>query len=309
MEVNARGYLREDLELVNAEALTHIASIAMDESLHPDGITFRGEPTLWDLGADTETLLLLIRSMNVARGEMEDSLFGSAKDPGMAMMLPNLPVLPVVDEEGNKSMLATASTQQMINYIENIPHEISQYELREQGFVTNVHGILSDNVNRFDFFMETYCSDFPGTGLCGYPLFDPSGTGLGFANEDFLWAESKEVSAGEGIPNGGGLGDDVLLLGTATKEGDWILYGILAYEDGFVMIRDISRDEYRSMSSAEYSVRMFEHLVYKESAVQSQSEHSYVDYTVILTNESSDAFSYENLPEIHWELYSGYRLK
>ncbi|MBO5666448.1 MAG: M56 family metallopeptidase, partial [Firmicutes bacterium] len=94
VEVNARGYLREDLELVNAEALTYVASIAMDESLHQDGITFRGEPSLWDLGADKETLLLLIRSMNVARGEMEDTLFGSAKDPGVAMMLPNLPVLP-----------------------------------------------------------------------------------------------------------------------------------------------------------------------------------------------------------------------
>lgn len=304
-EVSACGYLRKDIEAVNAEALTHIASIAMDESLHPDGITFRGEPTLWNLGGDTDTLLLLIRSLNVARGVQEDILFGSAKDPGVAMLLPNLPILPVEKEDGSMNELATAATQQMITYIENLPYEISQYELREQGFVTNVHGILSDNVNRFHFFMETYCDDFPGAELCGYPLFDPSGSGRGFAEIGSVETDdarsSEAVAAGPLIPNGGGLGDDVLLMGTVTKEGDWILYGVLAYDGGFVMIRDISRDEFRDMSRAEYSVRMFRNLVYKESP----SVEDAVNYSVILTDEDKDNFTYEEPPEICWELFQG----
>ncbi|MBQ1215302.1 MAG: M56 family metallopeptidase, partial [Firmicutes bacterium] len=159
-EVSACGYLRKDIEAVNAEALTYIASVAMDESLHPDGITFRGEPTLWDLGGDTETLLLLIRSLNVARGVQEDVLFGSAKDPGVAMLLPSLPALPVTDTDGSMNELATAATQQMITYIENLPYDISQHELREQGFVTNVRGLISDNRDRWEFFLSQYGKGF-----------------------------------------------------------------------------------------------------------------------------------------------------
>lgn len=268
-------YDREAIEAANAEALTHIVSIATDRSLHPDGVRFRGEPTLWDLGGDTETLLLLIRSLNVARGVREDVLFGSAKDPGVAMLLPSLPVLPVEKEDGSMSELATAATQQMITYIENLPYDISQHELREQGFVTNVRGLISDNRDRWEFFLSQY-----GKG------FEP---------------KSEAVAAGPLIPNGGGLGEDVLLMGTITREGDWILYGILAYEDGFVMIRDISRDEFRDTKSAEYSVRMFKHLVNKES----REEEDHADHLVILTDEDPDSFGYEDLPEIHWELFRG----
>ncbi|MBQ2270355.1 MAG: hypothetical protein II335_01075, partial [Firmicutes bacterium] len=252
-----------------------IVSIAVDESLHPDGITFRGEPTLWDLGGDTESLLLLIRSLNVARGVQEEVLFGSAKDPGVAMLLPSLPALPVTDTDGSMNELATAATQQMITYIENLPYDISQNELREQGCVTNVRGLISDNRDRWEFFLSQY-----GKG------FEP---------------KSGALAAGPLIPNGGDLGEDVLLMGTITREGDWILYGILAYEDGFVMIRDISRDEFRDTKSAEYSVRMFKHLVYKES----RKETDHADHLVILTDEDPDSFGYEDLPEIHWELFHG----
>ena len=268
-------YDRTAIEAANAEALTHIVSIATDRSLHPDGVRFRGEPTLWDLGEDTETLILLIRSLNVARGVQEDVLFGSAKDPGVAMLLPSLPALPVTDTDGSMNELATAATQQMITYIENLPYDISQHELREQGFVTNVRGLISDNRDRWEFFLSQY-----GKG------FEP---------------KSEVVAAGPLIPNGGGLGEDVLLMGTITREGDWILYGILAYEDGFVMIRDISRDEFRDTKSAEYSVRMFKHLVYKES----REEEDHADHLVILTDEDPDSFVYEELPEIHWELFHG----
>ncbi|MBQ4505067.1 MAG: hypothetical protein II983_05285 [Firmicutes bacterium] len=301
-------YDRETIEAANAEALAHIVSIAMDESLHPDGITFRGEPTLWDLGGDPETLLLLIRSLNVARGEVEDELFGSAKDPGVAMLLPGLPVLPVTDESGETSPFATAATQQMVTYIENLPHEISQYELREQGFVTMVFGMISDNRNRWDDFMHRYCEDYPEEPM-GYPKFDSSGTGLGFAHDDFLWSNEesgKAIDDAERIPNGGGLSDDVLLMAYTTKEGDWILMGVLAYEDGFVLLRDISRDEYRDMNSAEYSVRLMKHLVYEESEAQGDL----VDYAILLTDQSAEEITFENMhDDFHWELYSGYRPK
>ncbi|MBQ8589267.1 MAG: M56 family metallopeptidase [Firmicutes bacterium] len=302
---------RDTIEIVNAEALSHIVSIAQNPPLHEGSTLYAGEPTLWELGGDPETLLLLIRSLNVARGVQEDVLFGSAKDPGVAMLLPNLPVLPVTDEEGNMSHLAVAATQQMITYIENLPYEIAQHELREQGFVTSLFGNISDNLNRWNYFLDRYCEGFPEEPV-GYPKFDSSGTGLGFSREDFLWSEEENgaekgetVAAGKLIPNGGGLGDDVMLYAQATKEGDWILLGILAYEDGFVMIRDISRDEYRDVRSAEYSVRMFDHLVYKEG----EPAGDIVDYTILLADQSSEEFTFETLPEIHWELYSGYRPK
>ncbi|MBR4074375.1 MAG: hypothetical protein IKK22_03040, partial [Firmicutes bacterium] len=62
------------------------------------------------------------------------------------------------------------------------------------------------------------------------------------------------------------------------------------------------------MNSAEYSVRLLEHLVYEER--ESETQGDLVDYAILLTDQSAEELTFEDIhDEFHWELYSGYRPK